>query len=170
MDSTAFVHAIHGGDKRSVDYNYHEVDWSEIVYPGVLARCEQCHVPGSYDFANSASADAAGLGSDGKDKRLIREVADEAFTDPNVPGTSPWMITLGLIPGDYSASPDANLVTSPTVTVCSSCHDANLAISHMTANGGTFYGTRATAKATFEQCFICHASGKLADIKAVHER
>ena len=80
------------------------------------------------------------------------------------------MITLGLIPGDYSATPDANLVTSPTVTVCSSCHDTQLAVNHMKVNGGTFYGTRAAAKTTFEQCFICHASGKTADIKAVHTR
>ena len=165
VDSTAFVHAIHGADKRAVDYNYHDVDWSEIGYPGVLARCEQCHVPGSYDFANRASADAAGLGADRTDKRLIRLTAEETITAGD-PGLSPWAP-----PGDYSVVGDpANLVTSPTVTVCSSCHDSNLAISHMMVNGGTFYGTRTAANAATEQCFVCHASGKLADIKAVHER
>ena len=39
-----------------------------------------------------------------------------------------------------------------------------LAISHMKVNGGTFYGTRTEAKATTEQCFVCHAAGKTADI------
>ena len=165
VDSTAFVHAIHGGAKRAVDYNYHGVDWSHIKYPGVLARCEQCHVPGSYDFSNSASADAVGLGADQTDKRLIRLTAEETITAGD-PGLSPWAP-----PGNYGVVGDpANLVTSPTVTVCSSCHDSNLAISHMMVNGGTFYGTRTAAIAATEQCFVCHASGKLADIKAVHER
>jgi OmcA/MtrC family decaheme c-type cytochrome len=70
-----------------------------------------------------------------------------------------------------------NLVTSPTVTVCSACHDSDLAISHMKLNGGTFYEARSVVLGAMppsttrvEQCFICHATGKLADIKAVHER
>jgi OmcA/MtrC family decaheme c-type cytochrome len=166
VDSTAFVHAIHAGEKRNVAYNYHGVDFSEIVYPGVLARCEQCHIPGAYDFSNSASADAAGLGADQTDKRLIRETAKGTLVAGSS-GLSPWA-PIGI---DYGASgADTNLVTSPTVTVCSSCHDSALATSHMKLNGGTFYGTRLEAKATTEQCFICHASGKLADIKAVHAR
>jgi OmcA/MtrC family decaheme c-type cytochrome len=173
VDSTAFVHAIHGSAKRNVPYNYHGVDWSHIKYPGVLARCEQCHVPGSYDFSNSASADAVGLGSDQTDKRLSRVVASEVYNDEltyaPTDGLAVWMNPL--IPADFLANGnDANLVTSPTVTVCSACHDSALAISHMKLNGGTFYGTRAAAKMTTEQCFVCHATGKLADIKAVHER
>ena len=166
MDSTAFVHAIHAGDKRNVDYNYHGIDYAEIVYPGVLARCEQCHLPGSYDFTNSASADAAGLGADQTDKRLIREAAKGTLVAASS-GLSPWPLT-GV---DYGATgTDTNLVTSPTVTACSSCHDSQLAVSHMKVNGGTFYGTRLDAKAATEQCFVCHGSGKTADIKAVHAR
>ena len=75
LDSTQFVHGIHGAEKRTSPYIWHAVsaddNFSKIVYPGVLARCEQCHVPGSYDFANSASADAAGLGSDGNEQASI---------------------------------------------------------------------------------------------------
>jgi len=166
VDSTAFVHAIHAGAKRAVDYNYHGVDWSKIVYPGVLARCEQCHVPGSYNFENTASANAVGLGNDQIDKRLVRQTATGTLVAGSS-GLSPWAPT-GI---DYgTAGTGDNLVTSPTVTVCSACHDSNLAISHMQLNGGTFYGTRADALVTTEQCFVCHASGKLADIKQVHER
>lgn len=166
VDSTAFVHAIHAGDKRNVPYNYYGVDWSKIKYPGVLARCEQCHVAGSYDFSNAASASAAGLGSDQVDKRLARTTATGTLVAGSV-GLSPWA-TPGV---DYGASLAAtNLVTSPTVTVCSACHDSNLAISHFEVNGGTFYGTRAVEQGRVEQCFVCHATGKLADIGAVHAR
>jgi OmcA/MtrC family decaheme c-type cytochrome len=72
---------------------------------------------------------------------------------------------------DYgTAGAATNLVTSPTVTVCSSCHDSNLAISHMEVNGGTFYKARSSALAQTEQCFVCHAVGRTADIRAVHAR
>ena len=173
MDSTAFVHAIHAADKRSVDYNYHGVDWSHIVYPGVLARCEQCHVPGSYDFSNSASASAVGLGSDQVDKRLQRVTAS-GDSSTWTSGVSPW----APVGPNYGANgAPENLVTSPTVTVCSACHDSSLAISHMKLNGGSFYDTRANVlgvspptSTRVEQCFICHATGKTADIAAVHER
>ncbi|HQR75641.1 MAG TPA: OmcA/MtrC family decaheme c-type cytochrome [Burkholderiaceae bacterium] len=84
-DSVAFVHAIHGANKRTHEYTWHAVeappnsgnfeDFSEVRYPGVLANCEQCHIPGAYNFGNSASADAAGIGGDGTEKRLWRTVA-----------------------------------------------------------------------------------------------
>ena len=50
----------------------------------------------------------------------------------------------------------------------------------MKVNGGRFYEARTTqfqagldlpsAGAKTEQCLICHGSGKLADIKAVHAK
>jgi OmcA/MtrC family decaheme c-type cytochrome len=169
VDSTAFVHAIHAAAKRNVPYNYHGVDWSHIVYPGVLARCEQCHVPGSYDFSNTASADAVGLGNDQLDKRLQRTTAS-GNSATWVDGISPW-VPPALLGTDFGSSgAGTNLVTSPTVTVCSACHDSNLAISHMTVNGGTFYETRTTALGRVEQCFVCHATGRTADIGVVHTR
>jgi len=84
-DSVAFVHGIHGANKRTHEYTWHAVesppnsgnfeDFAEVRYPGVLANCEQCHIPGAYNFGNSASADAAGIGGDGTEKRLWRTVA-----------------------------------------------------------------------------------------------
>ena len=77
----------HAAAKRSNDYTWHAVDtkgldnpadfsdFSEIGYPGVLANCEQCHLPNTYNFGVTASADAAGIGADGIEKRLWRTVA-----------------------------------------------------------------------------------------------
>jgi len=53
------------------------------VYPGVLARCEQC-MYGSYDFSK-VLADAAGLGSDGLNKRQYRYISGTMAS--TLPGT-----------------------------------------------------------------------------------
>ncbi|WLT32070.1 OmcA/MtrC family decaheme c-type cytochrome [Geothrix sp. PMB-07] len=69
------------------------------------------------------------------------------------------------------------LVNSPYVGACTGCHDSNVALDHMRAMGGSFYVTRSSvidpATSTFdvkkqEQCFICHGSGKVADVQKVH--
>jgi hypothetical protein len=84
-----------------------------------------------------------------------------------------------------AANPGANirqaagttLVNSPYVGACTGCHDSNVALDHMRTNGGSFYVTRSSvidpATSTFdvkkqEQCFICHGSGKVADVQKVH--
>ena len=40
----------------------------------------------------------------------------------------------------------------------------------MEANGGSFYDARSAAVTRTEQCLVCHASGKVADIAAVHKQ
>ena len=57
-----FIHAIHGAEKRTVPFNWHassptEGFW-EATYPGVLNKCEMCHLPGTYDFSLTAAASA----------------------------------------------------------------------------------------------------------------
>ena len=178
------VHAIHGADKRRDDYTWHSVStpgdsFANIVYPGVLARCQQCHLPGTYDFVNSASADAAGLGADQQDKRLYRLVASgtPATSISNSPYILPYIgINLGVnfsynaATGVTTPAAGTTLVMSPTVTACVGCHDSELARSHMVVNGGSFYEARSTATAKTEQCFVCHASGRTAGITQVHAR
>jgi OmcA/MtrC family decaheme c-type cytochrome len=73
-------------------------------------------------------------------------------------------------PGGTFTAEDTTLVSSPTAAVCFACHDSSLAQAHMKANGGSIYAPRATALASQEQCLVCHASGKIADIKAVHAK
>ena len=91
-DSTQFVHGIHGAEERTVPYTWHAVsaddNFSKIVYPGVIARCEQCHVPGSYDFSNSASADAA-ESADGTNKREFRYITGNVAA--NVSKADAWL-------------------------------------------------------------------------------
>ena len=179
-DSTSFVHAIHAGAKRTVQYNWHATSATEgfwdIKYPGVLARCTQCHLPGTYDFSASASANAAGLGADGIDRRLFRTVATGTFS-PSV-SLSPYVATgvnygsgfsFATATGITTEAAATTLVTSPTATVCSACHDSTLARSHMMVNGASLYVPRSAATTT-EQCFVCHASDRLVSITEVHAR
>ncbi len=60
------------------------------------------------------------------------------------------------------------LVTSPITAACWACHDSKPAVAHMRGNGGTINETRDLLAVRTEQCMICHAAGKTADIKAVH--
>jgi OmcA/MtrC family decaheme c-type cytochrome len=63
-----------------------------------------------------------------------------------------------------------SLVNSPIATACFSCHDTDLARSHMVANTGSIYSPRGTALATTETCLICHGTGRIADIKVMHAK
>ena len=62
------------------------------------------------------------------------------------------------------------LVISPTASVCSACHDTASDISHMQANGGSFYQPRSAALPKGESCLICHGSGKTVDIAVAHSK
>ena len=54
-DSAYFVHAIHAGDKREKPFTWHASavgkSFADIGYPGILSKCETCHLPGTYDFS-----------------------------------------------------------------------------------------------------------------------
>jgi len=57
-----FIHSIHGAEKRTVKFNWHaesptEGFW-ETTYPGVLNRCEMCHLPGTYDYSLTSTTSA----------------------------------------------------------------------------------------------------------------
>ncbi|HUX91858.1 MAG TPA: OmcA/MtrC family decaheme c-type cytochrome [Gallionellaceae bacterium] len=64
----------------------------------------------------------------------------------------------------------ASLVDSPIAAVCFACHDTDMARLHMESNGGSIYAQRPVALAKPEQCIICHGTGKIADIKAMHDK
>jgi OmcA/MtrC family decaheme c-type cytochrome len=72
--------------------------------------------------------------------------------------------------GTLPADP-ASLVNSPTVSVCSACHDSADAISHFKINGAAYYQPRSTAlSGTNETCLVCHGTGRVADIKVMHSK
>lgn len=178
VDSTSFVHAIHAGAKRTVNYNWYAASATEgfweIGYPGVLAQCETCHLPGTADF--SAAASAAALPN-----RQYRTVASGTLssTSATTYRYSPYItqdlaygagFAFNVGTGVTTEAAGTTLVTSPTATACFACHDSAIARTHMQTNGGSIYAPRSTALAVGEQCALCHAPGRVADIRLMHSK
>jgi OmcA/MtrC family decaheme c-type cytochrome len=185
------VHAIHGSSKREQAFTYEATTanpngFKEVTYPGVLKSCETCHVSGSYDF--SGSANNAALPNLLWTTDAWGDMTNNSTTNPTSIasiGLSPWVTTLGAGQIDYRTNP---LVSSPIASSCFGCHDSSLARDHMQTNGGTLVkqwstvasvATRPstsigqTSSNTFnksEQCMLCHATGKVADIKVMHAK
>lgn len=176
------VHGIHGSSKREKAYSYeataaNPTGFQDVGYPGVLKNCEQCHVPGSYDF--SAATNSAAV----PNLLWTTEAGSDMSNPTNAAsiGLSPWITTLGRGQTDYRTD---NLVSSPIASACFGCHDSNAALGHMKSNGGSIYasvsavstgGARPAMGTTtgfsftqVETCLVCHGSGRVADIKAAH--
>lgn len=184
--SKYFVHAVHAGRKRAVDFTWHAAskteNFDEIEFPATLNLCTNCHLPNTYDFMN-------GTNQSSLPNQLLTTVASGVYnSDPLVNSSyytlSPYVIADGVTsygsPFSFNAQTGATtqaagstLVLSPITGACSACHDQSIAIDHMTANGGRFYTQRAAAiapGAAQEQCMICHGPGKVAPIGEVHQR
>jgi OmcA/MtrC family decaheme c-type cytochrome len=187
-----WVHGIHSASKRAVPFTWHAVsktdNYSTLMYPGVLKDCQQCHLPGTYDF--SAAQYTPDL--------MARMLNVQATTGKLNPGSATAYVFPQAAPvgsgnwayglkvdntTDYgtgwSINPATgslvapttqanNLVSSPITAVCSTCHDAATATAHMENNGGSFYDPRSAAVTRTEQCLVCHGNGKTADISTVH--
>jgi OmcA/MtrC family decaheme c-type cytochrome len=149
-----WVHGIHGAGKRTVPYTWHAVsateNYSEIEYPGVLSNCEQCHLPGTYDFsAAQYTDDLIGRmlnvldvsGTLASTSTTSYTFSPYVKTDTNY-GTN-WSIATN---GTYTNAAGTTLVSSPITAVCTSCHDSSIkAIPHVKSNGGLFYTPRSQA-------------------------
>ena len=198
-DSTSYIHAIHGGAKRVVPFTWHASSTTEsfadIKFPGVLKECETCHIPGTYDFSSTTATNAlpnrlyrtvatgifngsAGTLTAGCTVTLIN---DCLATPVSVFSLSPYVTkdnafnygagySVAAGTGVPTNAAPTTLVNSPIATQCFSCHDTPLARTHMEVNGGSVYASRATALATVETCMVCHATGRIADIKVMHAK
>ncbi|HET8747233.1 MAG TPA: OmcA/MtrC family decaheme c-type cytochrome [Ramlibacter sp.] len=173
-DSTSFVHAIHASAKREVGFNWHAASadstYAGIEYPGILSKCETCHLPGTYDFSASTSQQqqAGRLPRTVATGTLAASISTSPYFEPGVAYGGGFSFNAGT--GATTAAAGTTLMSSPTAAACFSCHDTSLARAHMEANGGSIYEARSTALAKTEQCLVCHGSGKIADIKAVHAK
>jgi OmcA/MtrC family decaheme c-type cytochrome len=185
LSAKSMIHAIHAAAKREQPFNYEATEKNQkgfgvVAYPGVLNNCEQCHVPGSYNFEITANASAS--------TNLLW--ATDANADMRNPGgvtpigQSPWVKILGKGEIDYRGNP---LVSSPVASACFACHDSMIAVNHMLVNGGVLLkqvseitgATPAVPPAVIdrsgldknnrEQCLVCHGAGRVADTKVVHQ-
>lgn len=184
--SKFFIHAIHAGRKRTVNFTWHATQvgpgYDEIEFPGTLNTCTTCHVPNTYDFTSAANlAAVAGM-------ELTTVATGTYNADPMVNSTyytvSPYVVADGITSYGTGFSFNAGtavtteaagttLVISPITAACVSCHDSTIAIDHMRSSGGRFYATRSgvlAPGASQEQCLLCHGPGRTAAIGEVHQR
>ncbi len=184
--SKYFIHAVHAGRKRSVDFTWHAAaagdGYNEIEFPGTLNHCTTCHVAGTYDFTNATSFAAI--------PNMTVTTAATGTLDPDPLTNSTYYTVSPYVSPDgvtnygnafsYNAASNATteaagttLVISPITAACASCHDTTIAVTHMRQNGGLFYEQRSAAlgaSAPQEQCMICHGPGRVAAIGVVHQR
>jgi OmcA/MtrC family decaheme c-type cytochrome len=176
--SSNFIHAIHGSSKRSTNFNWqYALSYWKVGYPGILKNCEQCHLPGTYDFSATASAGQVS-------NLLYITVATGTNLDNTTAGSSvsPYVTkatNYGVTGFGYNVNTgvttranNATLVNSPIASACYACHDTNAAKGHMEQNGGFIYKPRSTAFANYsvaggahapvpaqtEACLVCHGA------------
>jgi OmcA/MtrC family decaheme c-type cytochrome len=193
-NAKTWVHGIHSAAMRTNPYTI-QANFPSIIYPGILNNCEACHVPGSFNFSNAASAaqvsgmlwDTVATGNGAVTSYTSGPWVSyttvygptQSFTSP-APASATWPSATQ--PAFYNLS----AVTSPITGACTGCHDTVAAVDHMVANGGTWYTQRknvptiaANGTATGvqgatialqsnEQCLICHGAGAVEDIQTVH--
>ncbi|MBS1117789.1 MAG: hypothetical protein H6Q90_17 [Deltaproteobacteria bacterium] len=184
--SKYFIHAIHAGRKRAVDFTWHAAEagpgYDEIEFPGTLNTCTTCHVANTFDFTNATNLNAI------SSMELTTVATGKYDTNPLTNSTfytvSPYVVADNVTDYgkgfSYNAATDVTtqaagttLVVSPITGACSACHDSTIAISHMKANGGQFYSPRSAVLAlgaSQEQCMLCHGPGRVAAIGVVHQR
>jgi len=171
VDSASFIHAIHAAGKRSDKFTYTAASATDgffaIGYPGVLQKCDTCHLPGTSDLTTGAN-------------RLYKTVATGAGFTTAAAATSFSFAPAKLVPRDLdfgAAGAGTNLVSSPISAVCFSCHDGKMVSDSSTDvrvhienfGGGSIYQARTTALVKQEQCALCHKKGAIADITTYHK-
>lgn len=180
--SKFFIHAIHGGRKRTVPYTWRAASvgagYNEIEFPGTLNTCTTCHLPNTYDFTAATNLNALA------NEQLTTVASGTLNPDPLTNSTyytvSPY-VSAGAYGAGFSYNAATNttteaagttLVATPITAACVACHDSSIAVDHMRGNGGQFYAPRSTVLASTakEQCMICHGPGRSAAIGEVHQR
>ena len=174
-DSTAFVHAIHGGGEASGPVQLargigdqgllqHQVSGHPERLPDLPPAGHvrlQC-----LGVGRGVQQPPAPYGRSGHLQRLVHPFAVRRAGARTTAAGSPSARRSGVT---TEAAP-TTLVMSPTVAACSACHDSSDAISHMKGNTGSFYQARSAALGTSETCLVCHGTGRTADIAVMHSK
>jgi OmcA/MtrC family decaheme c-type cytochrome len=156
-----------------------------VSYPGILKRCDNCHVPNAVNFGADASTLVPNLlWSTSASGTLLTDAADDKRKMPRSPVDGSLMYGLvyggaygaGLTVSGATVSQAAGttLVESPVTAACFACHDNSVAKLHFAANGGVFYSARSVnGGATLvnkETCLVCHGYGRDQDAALVHAK
>jgi len=174
IDFRRIIHAIHAAAATNHDgtlahgfreqgiviyaYGGSVHDYSDVRFPGVLSKCDTCHLPDTYKLMDRSA-------SGGTNWEYPAQNGVQGTTISTIPNaTDAASVATGL------ADRADDLKISPTAAVCSACHDSLLAEVHMTLNGALFGATQATIESNLESCAVCHGPGKIASVEFVHSQ
>jgi OmcA/MtrC family decaheme c-type cytochrome len=149
IDFKYMIHSIHDGSARGAagaPFLIGSTDFTSVVYPGQINRCDMCHVPSSYYPVDTTAVQAT----------TFLTGFSTQVPNPTTPGNP--------------------ISTSANMTVCSSCHVDSAAKSHMAQNGGSTTVSKdaegrtipSANPANSETCSLCHGPGGVADVQVVH--
>jgi OmcA/MtrC family decaheme c-type cytochrome len=152
IDFKFLIHSIHNASSRPagspfvIYRNDSPTDYSGVVFPGQINRCDACHVPESYYPVDTSAVQATTF-----------------FTGLSTQVPNP-------------TTPGNPIATSANMTVCSTCHVDASSQSHMLQNGGNTRVSKDAEGRTIpssnptnsETCSICHGVGGIADVRVVH--
>jgi len=185
IDFKRLIHGIHAASKMNFDgtdahgfretglvvYGYRGSvnDYSDVRFPGVLSRCETCHLPDTYTLVDRSS-------DGGGNWELPAMNGIRGSTVHSYPSADPGSTDFisGTSFDDALLDQADDYKYSPIASVCSSCHDGDLAALHMWSQGGAIFGGPGSEQEmqenNVETCPDCHGSGQIWDVKTEHER
>jgi OmcA/MtrC family decaheme c-type cytochrome len=154
IDFKHMIHAIHDGSVRGaagspfVIYGFHGSisNFTDVVYPGQINRCDACHVGTSYYPVLDTAVQATTF-----------------FTGLSTQAPKPTGVGIPI-------------ATSANMSVCSACHFDAVTQAHMQQNGASLNVAKdaegrtilSTNPANVETCAVCHGAGGVADVRVVH--
>jgi OmcA/MtrC family decaheme c-type cytochrome len=154
IDFRHFIHKIHAGDQLSEPYVIGGFplptvanpggtpnDFGAVRYPRALTDCAACHTSKNWILPLSASPAYAPSTS------ALMGCAAAAGSDTSLYCAAPfWTVT-------------QTILTQPTASVCTSCHDGPAVAAHAQLN---------TTPAGAEACATCHGPGAVEDVGVLH--
>jgi len=184
IDFKRLIHGVHAASATNFDgtqahgfrtqglvvygYGGRDHDFSDLRFPGVLSKCETCHLPNTYTLADRSGDDPPGGNWELPAMNGIKGSTVHSYptADPTTPDYAAVTFADALIDqaDDYKYSPIAS--------ACSACHDGTLEGQHMLNNGAILGGAgseQVVQEGNIESCPVCHGPGKLADVKLVHD-
>lgn len=167
------IHGIHAGRERVNTFRDARdsssrgtidlVDVRRLDFPGILNKCETCHVSATATATTYNTIPSGALVS-------TYESIDAAYAAGIAAGTA----TPAMAKAALNAANSGDTVATPVAAACVSCHDNMPAKAHMAINGGALGLTRAAAQPVpraledVESCAVCHGPGREFDSAKVH--
>jgi OmcA/MtrC family decaheme c-type cytochrome len=139
------IHGIHAGSSRTAPLKFVRDRTSVVLYfsaatfkfPGLLQNCAMCHKGTTYTSIPADAQVTTNVTTNGTALNLTNNVSVVSASRTTVPNAT-------------------DLVTTPFVATCVSCHDKPSSVAHFKLMGGQIRVLRSDADPAKESCVTCH--------------